>query len=56
MEPPVGPVAQDALCRGHAEACRGLLQALIRKYMPIAVVLGFLLLLLWARSYFWGRR
>jgi hypothetical protein len=32
------------------------LQALIRKYMPVAVVLGFLMLVLWARSYFWGRR
>ncbi len=32
------------------------LQALIRKYMPVAVIIGVLVFVLWVRSYFYGRR
>ena len=32
------------------------LQALIRKYMPVAVIIGILLVMLRARSFFYGRR
>ncbi|EIE22158.1 R-SNARE protein, Sec22-family [Coccomyxa subellipsoidea C-169] len=31
-------------------------QALIRKYMPVAVIIGVLVFVLWVRSYFYGRR